>query len=111
METLDRRKIIHDLIDKLLDIEALSRKKVFFGYSGFVDSFDFRIVKNEKAYNEKLLPSINLYFNDSFGLTQKKIQEHIDKIIETSLIEDGPVEEMVSVQISQSRAKELGLIA
>jgi hypothetical protein len=108
---MNKREMIHALIDKLLDIEESSKKRTFFYYHGHVQSFDFSVAKNEKAFSDKLISSTKYLSEEISDVDERYLKKCLQDLEAISQVEDGPVEEMVTLQISESKAKEMGLIA
>jgi hypothetical protein len=107
---MDKRKVIHELIDRLLDVEETSKKRVSIYYHGFCESFSFSICRNKLAIHDDLLKARAIYFSNPI-LNDLNIDEILAQINEVSLIEDVPEEKQVDIKISESKARELGLIA
>jgi hypothetical protein len=102
---MNNRELLHALLDKLLDIQESSSKVVFFSYSGHTNTIDYQVCKNRLAYDVKFAYSFCV------SVSEDSVNKAITQIAGASMIEDEPVEKMVEVKLSESKAKELGLIA
>jgi hypothetical protein len=107
---MNKRQVIHDLIDKLFDIdESGTKKELFFYYhtGAVAKSFNFHFSEGSGS-REYVLPSSNIYFESS--LQTEKLLEDALKDIET--IKNTPdAEPKINLNISIEKARELGLIA
>ena len=107
---MNKREMIHALIDKLLDVaESGTKKELNFYFMTLSDcqSFDFRFCEGNGS-KQNVRPSFGVYFGNS--LQRANSLELALKEIE--LIKDTPdVEPKVNLNISIDRARELGLIS
>ena len=107
---MNKKETIFEIISKLLDIEETSSKRVYFSYFGSPCSLHFHIAKNEKNYNEYLAPTEYVYFKEPLAHKPNELLKLYSEIEAIKDIPDGPVEEILTFKLTESRAKELGLI-
>jgi hypothetical protein len=106
---MNKRELIHALVDRLLDLEASSNKMISFNYSHH--SMSFYVARNHLAYRDWLTKtSVHVFFSDDSGRTATQFIGALDEINRVASLPDSPVEKMVDVQLPESKAKELGLI-
>lgn len=106
---MNKREMIHALIDRLLDVEESSKKKVFINYSGHIKnlsfyitpSHDFSIWLEDKRFELPL----------DWGHLQENYECLLSDIERLTLITDESIEEVVSIRMKKSEAKAKGLIA
>lgn len=108
---MDKREVIHALIDKLLDIdESDTKKQLNFYFIKLEDGgscFDFNF-REGNGSSDSVLPRVNLYFGNNLE-SEKKIHDAFEVI---EAIKNTPdIEPKINLSISQSRARELGLIS
>lgn len=102
---MDKREVIHALIDKLLEIEQTTKRGIDFEYSSNL-GISFNVTSSPKNYTDKIRPIYRDYFADRAPfLSFEKAEFEIGLI---SLTPDKEPE--VSIKLPESRARELGLI-
>jgi len=100
---MDKRKIIHELIDKLLDIEEATPRGVDFEYSTHL-GIRFNVTSRPKNYMDRVRPIYRDY--------EVSEESFLKAIEEIRAINETPAKEPeFSFTLPESKAKELGLIA
>jgi hypothetical protein len=103
---MNKREMLHVLIDKLLDIEETTRRGIDFEYSTHL-GVSFNVTSSPKNYTDRIRPIYRDYHVKDDALENTENAEH-----EIDLINETPDKEPVfSFSLPESRAKELGLIA
>jgi len=106
---MNKREAIHALIDKLLDLEESSNKRVYFSYYGNSEGFDFSV--DPTKFDRTSIGKDRSYFSSTFDGTPQEIFERMSAVIKiVSAIPDQPNEKCHTFTIPESKAKELGLI-
>ena len=111
---MDKREILHKLIDRICDIEAGSNKVAYASYHGGQhESFSFHFAPNFKNIHERLFQSKPIYLNQKSVLvtTAEEIEQLLLDLDDLEKLPDGPIEEIIKFELTESKAKELGLIA
>lgn len=103
---MNKREMIHALIDKLLDIEETSQKGVHFNYST-AHLIDFYFLSRPKSFGDYVGSGRTSIY------TFEDLEQGFSKaLLEIEKIKNTPdPEPKVSVVLSEGKARELGLIA
>lgn len=104
---MNKREMIHALVDRLLDIEESSKKGVSFGYDTRLD-FDFHFNSRPGNFSDYIGHRVCCKFSGPLS-----DYESFDKAIaEIERIKNTPdVEPKITLTFSESEARERGLIA
>jgi hypothetical protein len=104
---MTKREMLHVLIDKLLDIEETSRKGIHFSYDTLL-IFSAHASVCPGNYSHRVGPRIDFYLRPEWE--QQKQFEATLKGIED--LKNTPDEEpKIKLEITESKAKELGLVS
>jgi hypothetical protein len=107
---MDKREVIHALIDKLLDVEASGTKKeLSFFYHTLTDctSLDFHF-REGNGSNATVIPRTGVYFGNKLE-TEHALKDAFKAIEQIKNMPD--VEPKINLNISIEKARELGLIS
>lgn len=100
---MNKREMIHALIDKAIDIEESSQKGAFLCYSSG-GGLDLRFCTRADSFHDRIGDTLYLFsFEDH---DYQKAENFLEQIKNTP-----DVEPKVSVTLSAEKARELGLIA
>jgi len=104
---MDKRQMLHVLIDKLLDIEETSKKGIHFSYSTLL-SFSSYATVTPGNYTHRVGPNLSVYLKPEWD--QLEQFDAALKVIED--MGNTPDEEpKIKVELTELKARELGLIA
>lgn len=103
---MNKREMIHALIDKILDIEETSKKGASFNYTSNL-SFDFYFTSRPGNFSDRVGARTDLYLRESWDINEQyfKCLTAIEKMQNTP-----DVEPKISFELTEERARELGLI-
>lgn len=109
---MNKREMIHALIDKLLDVEESGTcKELHFTYhsSKISDSLSFHFYEGNGSTEQVLGKNTHAYLTNGLAMNGKSFEQALADI---ELIKNTPdVEPKVRVTITEEKARELGLIA
>jgi hypothetical protein len=100
---LTKREILHVLIDKLLDIEETTTRGVTFDYCTSL-GVNFHAITSPSRHGDRIRPEWRDWY-----LTKESFEKCLREITEINNTPDREPE--VTVKLTESKAKELGLIA
>lgn len=98
------------ILEKLLEVEMTSSKCLFLYYHGNIDSLDFHFTPNKKNTREKIGRNFSIYLDGPLKTLENEIQQIFKDIDAIKKVEDGPIEEILTFQIPESKAREIGLL-
>lgn len=98
-------------VTQALEEATKNSVKVFWvEYSGHVNKMSFAVAKSKEAYMHRVTSEDFIRLDwDSAEDAEKELARILRKISDIATIPDEPVEEMVTVQIPKSKAKEMGV--
>ncbi len=103
---MNKRELLHALIDKLFDVEETTKRGIDFEYSTNL-GISFSVTSTPKNYADRIRPIYRDYNIKEDALENTENAEH-----EIDLINETPDKEpCFSFSLPESRARELGLIA
>lgn len=104
---MKKREMIHQLIDKLLDVEESSKKGVNFSYQGSI-GIDFHFTTRPQAHSDWIGNRKTCYFKEYYSADE----QFNNALKEIEIIKTTPdVEPKVSVLMTEEKAREMGLMA
>jgi hypothetical protein len=106
---MNKREILHMILDKVLDIQETTGMCPQFSYQGHVNSVQLHILASPERYREWMHDDIMHFYFSDYELSPKILDAFIDKI---NVVKNTPIPEpKINIQITEEKAKELGLIA
>jgi hypothetical protein len=110
---MTKREVLHKIIDRICDIEAGSNKVAFVFYTGGqFESLSFHFAPNYKNIHKRIFQSKSIYLNTRTNLvtTAEELEQLFTDLDALEKLPDGPVEEVLKFELTESKARELGLI-
>lgn len=99
--------MIHELINQLLDIEESSEKGINFSYSSYTNLFTFYLTASPSTHTHWLSHYSTCNFDSA--RVEKEFSASVAEIERVKNL--PPVEPKVKIEVTEARARELGLIA